>query len=62
MNLAGWTIAIGMVLLIGLLSVPAWSVNSDRRSATPGTLNVQGGHDHCASLLPRELRFAWTLL
>src|SRR5438552_6406555 len=35
---------LGIVCLIAALSVPAWSANSDRRSAIPGTLNYVEGH------------------
>ncbi|PYX50482.1 MAG: hypothetical protein DMG76_34555 [Acidobacteria bacterium] len=35
---------LGIVCLIAALSVPAWSANSDRRSAIPGTLNYVEGY------------------
>jgi len=43
MRLAGWKEAVGALALAAVLSVPAWSANSDSRSAMPGTLNYVEG-------------------
>jgi len=43
MKLARWKLSLGIVCLIAALSVPAWSANSDKRSAMPGTLNYVEG-------------------
>lgn len=44
MRLARWKAAIGVIFLVAVLSVPAWSANSDNRhSAIPGTLNYVEG-------------------
>jgi hypothetical protein len=42
-RLARWKVAIGSCFLAALLSAPAWSANSDKRSAVPGTLNYVEG-------------------
>ena len=44
MRLARWGATAGGFLLAALLSVPAWSVDTDsRHAATPGTLNYVKG-------------------
>jgi FecR protein len=44
MKLARWKAAIGVIFLVAVLSVPAWSANSDNRhTAVPGTLNYVEG-------------------
>jgi FecR protein len=43
MRLARWNTAVGSIFLAAILSVPAWSANTDKRFAMPGTLNYVEG-------------------